>query len=267
MQTIDAVLSRNNVQVFGKGRPVVMVHGFGCDQKMWDRLRPSLTDDLQVIQYDLTGMGDSDYLGYDTDKYGRLDGHADDLIEILEALDLEGVVAVGHSVSAIIVGLAAIKRPECFSALAMIGPSPCYLNKPDYKGGFSKEDIEGLLEAMEDNYQGWADQLATMVAGPEHEQTHDYLETRFCRNDPEISKHFARVTFLADNRGDLPRIKTPTLIIQNKKDAIANPDVGEYVQSLIPDSSLVMLDGAGHAPHMTDPGTVAGAIREFLRGH
>lgn len=267
MQTVRSALERNNVQTFGEGPPVLFVHGFGCDQNMWDRLRPMFAGDHQVIQYDLTGMGGSDYSSYDTERHGRLEGHADDLIEILESLEVGPVVAVGHSVSAIIVALAAIKDPERFSAIVMIGPSPCYLDKPPYEGGFTREDIEGLLQAMEENYQGWAGQLATMVAGPEHKKAHEYLEDRFCRNDPEIAKHFARVTFLSDNREDLPDVNVPTLIIQNTKDAIANPDVGDYVHASIPDSWLVTLDATGHAPHMTDPDAVAHAIRDFLRSH
>ncbi|MBW3560743.1 MAG: alpha/beta hydrolase, partial [Proteobacteria bacterium] len=161
--------------------------------------------------------------------------------------------------------LAAIKRPDLFSALVMVGPSPSYLDRPPYRGGFSETDIKGLLQTLDENYVGWAGHLASMVAGQqESDDVEQQLNNRFCRNDPEISRHFARVTFLADNRADLPKVRTPTLVIQSARDAIADPEVGEYVHAHIPDSRLVHIDSTGHAPHMTHPDQVAAAIRRFL---
>ncbi len=259
------VLLRNAVKVQGAGPPLVLLHGFGCDQSMWARVAPGLATDHQVIQYDLTGMGASDYHHYDRVRHGDLQGHADDLIEILEALGGPPVVAVGHSVSSMISALAAIKRPDLFAALVMIGPSPCYVDKPPYQGGFSESDISGLLSTMEENYKGWAGQLASMVAGDQDDDSpREELNDRFCRNDPEIAKHFAKVTFLADNRADLPKVKTPTLIIQSAHDAIAQPFVGAYVHEQIAGSKLVTVDSTGHAPHMTKPAETTAAIRDFL---
>lgn len=260
------VLSRNAVRITGAGRPMVLVHGFGCDQKMWDRMVPSLEKDHQVIRYDLTGMGASQYGEYDRERHGKLDGHAADLIEIIEALETKEVVAVGHSVGAIIIGLAAIERPDLFSGLVMVGPSPCYIDKEDYRGGFTREEIEGLLSTMDENYIGWAGSLASMVAGPENDEAREELDARFCQNDPQIAKHFARVTFLSDNRKDLPKIEIPTLILQSSKDAIADPAVGAYVHQRLPHSKLVEIEATGHAPHMTRPNDVLKAIKEFVSG-
>ncbi len=260
-----SVLERNAVNVVGSGPPMVLLHGFGCDQAMWSKMAPGFAADHQVIQYDLTGMGASDYHAYDAKRHGSLDGHADDLIEILDALDTRPVIAVAHSVSSVIAGLAAIKRPDLFQALVMIGPSPCYVDKPPYRGGFSTSDIEGLLDTMQDNYVGWAGQLASMVAGSQtSKDAEEQLNDRFCRNDPQISRHFARVTFLSDNRDDLPKIKTPTLIIQSAQDSIAQPFVGDYVHEHIKGSKLATIDCTGHAPHMTHPTETTNAVREFL---
>ncbi len=227
-------------------------------------MAPGLAQDHSVIQYDLTGMGASDYHYYNPDRHGSLEGHADDLVEILDAIGGPPVIAVGHSVSATIAALASIKRPDLFAGLVMIGPSPCYVDKPPYKGGFSEDDIQGLLGTMDDNYRGWAGQLASMVAGQENGDAEAQLNDRFCRNDPAISKHFAQVTFLSDNRADLPRIKTPTLILQSARDIIAQPFVGDYVHAQIPGSKLVTIDSNGHAPHMTNPDETTAVIREFI---
>ncbi len=260
------VMSRNAVTVAGSGTPMVLVHGFGCDQAMWGKLAPDLQEDHQVIQYDLTGMGASDYHAYDRRRHGTLAGHAEDLIEVIETLDVEPVVAVGHSVSAMIIALGAIRRPDLFRALVMVSPSPRYIDDPPYSGGFKEPDIRGLLGAMRENYQGWAGQLASMVAGEQAtDDVEQELNDRFCRNDPEISRHFAEVTFLSDNRDDLPRITTPTLIIHCTQDAIAPPAVSHYVHKSIPGAQIAPIAGAGHAPHMTHPQQTSEAIRSFLR--
>ncbi len=256
---------RNAVTVTGEGPPLLLVHGFGCDQSMWNPIAPALRQGRQIISYDLTGMGNSDYQAYGQ-RHDQLDGHVDDLIQVLESINPGPVVAIGHSVSSMIAGLAAIKRPELFSGLVMISPSPHYLKDGDYDGGFSRTDIEGLLGAMRENYQGWAGQLASMVAGDQQDRsTEQALNQRFCRNDPEISAHFARVTFLGDNRPDLKRIRLPTLIIHCTRDAIAPLVVAQYVRDHIPDAELVEIDGAGHAPHMTHPTQTAEAIQSFLK--
>ncbi len=265
-QQVD-VVSRNAVTIAGTGPPILLVHGFGCDQAMWNPMAPELQGDHQVIQYDLTGMGASDYHAYDRQRHGNLAGHAADLIEVVEAVGAGPVVAVGHSVSAMIIALAAIERPDLFRALVMLSPSPRYIDDPPYIGGFSEADIRGLLGAMRENYQGWAGQLASMVAGEqETDAVEGELNDRFCRNDPEISRHFARVTFLSDNRADLAKIRTPTLIVHCKADAIAPPSVSAYVHEHVPGSRIVAIDGSGHAPHMTHPKRTTKAIRSFLQG-
>lgn len=90
-------------------------------------------------------------------------GYAQDLIELIDALELKNVIVVGHSVSGMIGCLAAIERPDLIKDILAIGPSPYCLNTPDYHGGFDREDIDGLLAMMEQNYKEWARYLASIV--------------------------------------------------------------------------------------------------------
>ncbi len=240
---------------------MVLMHGFGCDQGMWDMLEPYLEG--RLIRYDLTGMGGSDYAAYDRQRHSQLAGHAADLIAILEALGEPPVDLVGHSVSALIAGLVGAQRPDLVDRVVMICPNPCYLDDPPYKGGFQKEDIDGLLAAIVDNYQGWAGMLAGIVAGP-HEQAAARLSDRFCRNDPAITQHFAEVTFKSDLRAAVPSMARPTLVLDVADDAVAPAAVGDFMMDHLPNATRVTLDTHGHAPHMTDPEPTAAAIRKFL---
>ena len=259
------VVSRNNVVISGSGRPIVFAHGFGCSQDMWRLVAPSFADDHQVVLFDHVGSGGSDLSAYRPGKYDSLDGYANDLVEILEQLDLEDVIFVGHSVGGIIGLLAANQKPSRISALVLVGPSPRYVDAGEYSGGFTQPDIESLLDGLDSNYFGWSQTVAPLIMGaPDQPGLSDELTASFCSTDPAIARHFARVTFLSDNRADLQDVTIPTLILQSSDDVIAPVAVGEYVAENIADSQLVILPVTGHCAHLSAPTQVVDSIREFL---
>jgi sigma-B regulation protein RsbQ len=257
---------RNNVRVVGTGDvTMVFAHGFGCDQNMWRLLVPHFEERFRVVTFDLVGSGGSDLSAYDESKYGALHGYATDLLEILDEHAVGPVVFVGHSVSAMIGLLATIQAPERFLAQLMIGPSPCYVNDGDYIGGFAREDIDELLATVESNYLGWSSAMAPAIMGaPEQPELSVELTNSFCRTDPRIAKHFARVTFLSDHRADLPKSHVPTLIIQCHDDLIAPIAVGEYMHRALPRSTLTVIDNVGHCPHLSAPSASSAAMNAFL---
>jgi sigma-B regulation protein RsbQ len=244
---------------------MVFVHGFGCDQNMWRLLEPHYARRYRTILLDLVGSGKSDLTAYDPVRYDSLKGYAQDVLEVVEEVAQGPVLLVGHSVSAMIGLLANLAQPERFAAQIMIGPSPCYINDHDYVGGFTRQDIEALLETLESNYLGWSSTMAPAIMGatqPAH--LRDELTNSFCRTDPAIAKQFARVTFLSDNRTDLPRLTVPTLIVQCNDDLIAPIPVGEYLHRQIPRSTLSIIDNVGHCPHLSAPSACSQAIDDFL---
>lgn len=263
-----SIRRRNNVTISGQGeRAMVFAHGFGCDQHMWRLVAPAFEAEHRVVLFDHVGAGGSDTGAYDRAKYASLDGYASDVLEICEELGLRDVVFVGHSVSAMIGALAAIRDPQAIGALVMVGPSPRYVDDGDYVGGFSAADIEGLLDTLDSNYLGWAGAMAPVIMGnADRPELAEELTNSFCRTDPEIARHFARVTFLGDNRGDLRRITCPSLILQCSDDVIAPVAVGEYVQRHVAGSTLAHVRATGHCPHLSAPEATIAAIQAFLRG-
>jgi sigma-B regulation protein RsbQ len=258
------VVTRNNVTMSGTGRPMVFAHGFGCSQDMWRFVAPQF-DDHRVVLFDHVGAGGSDLSAYRPGKYDSLEGYAGDVVEMLEQLDLHDVVFVGHSVGAIIGLLAANRLPSRIGALVLVGPSPRYIDTDDYSGGFSQADIDALLDGLDTNYFGWAGSMAPAIMGaPEQPELTGELNDSFCSTDPTIAKHFARVTFLSDNRADLAEVGVPTLIIQSRDDVIAPLAVGQFVAEQIPGSELVVLPVTGHCAHLSAPTQVVAAIRSFL---
>ncbi|WP_317987939.1 alpha/beta fold hydrolase [Hyalangium gracile] len=259
-------LKRNNVRVLGTGpQAMIFAHGYGCDQNMWRFITPAFQDQYRIVLFDHVGAGQSDASAYNRGKYGSLHGYASDVLEICRELSLTRAIFVGHSVSAMIGVLAAIAEPERFDKLILIGPSPCYVNDGDYVGGFHRADIDGLLESLDSNYLGWSSTMAPVIMGnPDRPELGQELTNSFCRTNPEIAKHFARVTFLSDNRADLPKVKTPSLLLQCSEDLIAPEVVGEYLHRNLPGSQLHKLNATGHCPHLSAPEETISAMRGYL---
>lgn len=266
---MDDVLirQRNNVKVFGNGERVLMfAHGFGCDQTMWRFVTDTMQRDYRIVTFDYVGSGESDLSAFNSTRYATLEGYADDITDILEALNLTGVTLIGHSVSSVIGMLAAIKAPERVSQLVMVCPSPYYLNDPpEYEGGFERDDLEELIDLMDKNYIGWANYLAPLVMGG-RASTHfvNELSGSFCSTDPLVAKTFAKATFFSDYRSVLPNCTIPTLVLQSRIDSLASVKVGQYVTDHLPNGQLKILDTEGHCIHMTDHNQVETEIRAFV---
>jgi len=262
------ILARNNVKVLaGDGRVLLYAHGFGCNQNMWDRVTPAFQSSYKQVLFDYVGSGRSDIAAFNPEKYANLSGYAQDVIDVCDALGLTSdVIFVGHSVSCSVGVLASIARPGLFSKMVLVGPNPCFVNHaPDYLGGFEKEDLEGLLALMDQNYIGWANYLAPVVSAQgESGAVTMELSDSFCSTDPQVAKVFAHTTFFSDNRADLPKVTVPCLILQHRTDTLAPVSVGEYVHAHLAGSTLKVLEVQGHCSHMSEPALVIDAIRSFL---
>ena len=261
-----SVRQRNNVTISGRGATTaVFLHGFGCDQAVWRFMMPAFEARYRILAFDLVGSGDSDLSAYDRTKYNTLQGYVDDLLEVIAEYAGGPVVFIGHSVSAIIGMLAAIQAPERFLAQVMLSPSPCYIDNPDYRGGFTRHDIDELLDTMDANYLGWSSNVAPIIMGaPDAPALTVELSNKFCRNDPDIARHFARVGFMADHRADLPRVRVPTLVVQASDDVLAPLEVGDYMHRHMPGSRLSVVRNIGHCPHMSAPEASTRAVLDFL---
>lgn len=244
---------------------MVFAHGYGCDQHVWSDLINAFAADFRIVTFDYVGSGQSDLSAYSRSRYSSLNGYVQDLLEIYEELTLRDTILIAHSVSCMVAVLAAIKQPEYFSRLVLIGPSPRYINDEGYTGGFEQEDLEGLLEMMDNNYLGWSAALAPQIMGnPERPGLSERLKNSFCATDPEIARQFAKVTFLSDNRSDLGSLGVPSLILQSSEDIIAPLEVGEYTHAELKDSTIVVLKSKGHCPHMSEPDEVVASIKSYL---
>lgn len=262
------IRARNHVSVSGQsGSPLLFLHGFGCDQRMWRHAAPAFESEHQVVLMDFVGSGRSDLRAYDSRRYGQLSGYAQDVLEVCDALDLQDVVLVGHSIASMVAMEAVIEDASRIKAVVMVGPSPHFLNDPpDYSGGFEEHQIQALLDLMADNFSAWASVVAPLAMGlPATSPWTEELAQTFCQNQPDILAEFARVTFHCDERARLQLMTRPSLILQCREDALAPDSVGEFLQRGMKDSRLHRLHATGHCPHVTAPEETVTAIRDYIK--
>ncbi len=250
----------------GNGSQVMMfAHGFGCDQNMWRYVAPAFEENYKIVLFDLVGAGGSDLSAFIPRKYEKLEGYADDIIEIATVLQLRDIIFVGHSVSTLMGIIASQKSPGLLKSLVLVSPSPSYINDGDYVGGFTKPQIEELLESLDQNHLGWSMAMAPVIMGnPDRKELSEELSNSFCRTDPAIAKHFARTTFLSDKRDLLSAVHIPTLILQCADDVIAPQSVGEYMHQQMNGSKLVLMKATGHCPNLSAPEETIDGIMTFL---
>ncbi|KAK1652197.1 hypothetical protein QYE76_070002 [Lolium multiflorum] len=255
-----------NVRVVGSGeRVVVLSHGFGTDQSAWSRVLPYLTRDHRVVLYDLVCAGSVNPDHFDFRRYNGLDAYVDDLLAILDALRIPRCALVGHSVSAMIGILAAIRRPDLFAKLVLIGCSPRFLNDSDYHGGFELEEIQQVFDAMSANYAAWATGYAPLAVGADVPAAVQEFSRTLFNMRPDISLHVCQSVFKTDLRGVLGMVQAPCVVVQTTRDVSVPASVAAYLKAHLGGRTTIEpLATEGHLPHLSAPSLLAQVLRRAL---
>ncbi|KAK4760714.1 hypothetical protein SAY87_005607 [Trapa incisa] len=261
-----------NAKILGSGpTTVVLAHGFGGDQSVWDKIVPSLVQsNCQVLVFDWAFSGATEAVPspYDPARHASYDGFASDLVSLLEEMMVKSVVFVGHSMSGMIGCLASIKRPQLFQRLVLLCASPRYVNTDDFQGGFEDSDVEKLISSMESDYAAWATGFSGLVVDPNHPASAD----KFCKclllMRPEVAIPLAKTVFYSDHRDILGDVTVPCQIVHATNDIVVPNSVALYMQTHIGagKSTLEMMEIDGHFPQMTAPGQLIAVLRSLLPG-
>lgn len=246
-------------------RPLLLVHGFGCDQSVWDALRPRFDERYAVVSYDLAGAGVSDPESYDPTRYVSLDAHVEDLLALVRERDLREVLVVAHSIGATLTMLAAIAEPERFEALALVGASARYVDDGDYRGGLGPADVDELLELMAANWEAWSAAMAPQVmANADRPELGTALQEHFLRFPASVGQQLGALTFRADVRDQVGALRVPTAFLQSSMDPVVPEAAALWLHRHVPGSELVRLRAEGHLPQLADPEETAAAALAFF---
>lgn len=257
------VLARNNVNILGSGaRTFVLVHGMGLDQRCWREVAPRLATDSRVVLIDQVGAGASDRSAFDPARHDRLEGYADDLREVIDAVGGPRPVLVGHSIGGTLGILVEHARPGTFAGMVLVAPSPRYLTEPGYPAALTEEDLTQLFELMEANFLGWAAGFAGMAA-PQAEIARE-LEAGLSAFDARVLRQFTALVLRSDIRAILPSIATPALVVQCARDAVVPVALGEYMARAMPSATCRVIDASGHFPQLSHPAVIEALLREHV---
>lgn len=263
-------LARNNVTLAGNPnaeRSIIFVNGIGSEQSVWNPVAAALSEQSRLVFFDHVGSvpANFEYFVGNQVRYMNAGGYAQDLLEICASLQLPGkTVLVGHSFGAIVSVLAAAKSPGQFEKLILIGASPRYLDDTDYCGGFKREDVEAIYQAMGGDYPSWTRVFAAAAAGEDRRDAARNLAESLARIPKEMMLTVLCSILQADHRQVLSKLRVPTLIIQSTHDYFVPLSVAEYLHAHIAGSELRMIDARGHLPHVTDAEKLIEVMRGFI---
>ncbi|MBZ5733127.1 alpha/beta hydrolase [Nocardioides sp. TRM66260-LWL] len=258
----------------GEGRPVVLIHGWPLSGASWSEQVPALVDaGFRAIAYDRRGFGESDKpdTGYDYDTL------AADLAGLLEELDLRDVTLVGFSMGggevARYLGTPALRESGRIRSAVFAAAVPPYLLKSDDNpdGGLSAEDVEGMVQGVTDDREGFLDGFTTdffSVDGEikvSEEQRQQALELE----KPAVPAALAgciRAFALTDFRADLAAIDVPTLVLHGDGDATVPAAVsGERTAEAVEGAEKVIVAGAPHGFNVSHASEFNAALLDFLQ--
>lgn len=262
----QGLLDALHVKVMGHGKKTLVIsHGYATDQSVWHKVLPFLMKNHKVISFDLPFAGAVNPSKFNYNRYKSYHGYADDLLLILDELNVDKCVFLGHSMSAMIGSLAAIRKPSLFEKLIYLGGSPRYINGPGYEGGFEQKDIDQLLQFMKTNYTGFASAFPPMAVGAKFPAAIEEFKKTILSMNHKVAIFVAKQVFECDERAILPHVRVPVAIIQSEKDIVAPVFVAQYLKTHLGGKTHVeLLPTEGHLPQLSAPHLVIKALEPFL---
>jgi proline iminopeptidase len=258
------------VHEVGNGFPVIVLHGGpGLDHTHMSPWLDALGDEFRLLYVDERGQGRSDRVD---PASLSLDGFANDVDLLAEALGLDGFALLGHSFGAIVATRHAIER----------GTAAGYVISG---GGDSSEamlaDVEASLEAMGSGAEAIADSWQQEKTVETEEELKQLLDTQMpfhfhgeappgfsdgMVGSPEVLRHFANQGYGDfDYVPQLERISKPTLVIVGEHDRTTTPRAARVLHEGIAGSELVVVPEAGHMSFVEQPEAYFGPVKQFLR--
>ncbi len=247
----------------GPGPVVVLLHGFPLDRSMWAHQRSSVGALYRVISPDLRGHGESAA----PDGIYPVDAMADDVIETLDALQLDGPLVVGGlSMGGYVALSIALRHPDRVRALMLMNTRSA-ADSPE--AARAREEQAGQVEASGDVEPVVARMLPDLFARSTFE-AHPELVARvhhqMARTPARaVAGTLRGLAIRPDRTVDLPRIAVPTLVIAGAEDRLIPVEESERLARGIPKARLVTIPDAGHLAPLENHEPTDAAILEFLK--
>lgn len=245
----------------GQGPPLVFVHGAAEDGRIWQPQLAGLVDEFTVVAWDEPGAGQSSDL---PEGFG-LAGFADGLAALVEALGVGPAHIAGLSWGGTVVLELYRRHPALVATLIMID------TYAGWKGSLPADEVEarvaGAGQMLAAPRQHFDPTLPGLFAGEPPEEFVPLLADIATDVRPATLGRELAIMAETDLSHLLPQVSVPTLLIWGQSDARSPLTVARQFEEAIPDTQLVVIEGAGHLSNLERPERVNDAVRQFCRAH
>ena len=264
LETDDGV--RLHYEDEGNGPPLVFVHGWAMSGRVWRFQDQAFAPDHRVVVPDLRGHGRSE-AGDCT-----LDRMADDLAALWSRLDLRDGVVVGWSLGAQVALRAFSQLRERLRGMVLVGATPRFTAADGYPHGLPAAEARGMgVRLKRDFNRTMGEFFRSMFAPGELDRDQ---ENRIAREivmggkmpEPAMARRALETLAAADLRDLLPRVDRPVLLLHGSADTICLPGAARFMAGQLPQATLQIFDGCGHAPFLSRPADFNHALAQFLNG-
>jgi len=245
----------------GSGRPLVLLHAFPLNRRMWEPQFAALAKDFRLIAPDYPGMGESPL----SPTPYSLESLADSIMALLKSMDIsEKVSLLGLSMGGYLAFEVARKYPGRLNALILAATHPA----PDSEQGRQARQ-ETAEMARKEGLEPLADRMLPRLLGKTTRDTHPELVGKVRAQIISNSKEgVAQASLAMAERRDsiplLPQIQIPTLLLSGTEDPIIPGMPPEAVQQQIPVSAWTVIERSGHLLNLEQPGQFNRHVGEFL---
>lgn len=247
-------------QEYGQGMPVLMLHGFPFDHRIWRTQVEALKSTYRLITPDLRGHGQSSA----PEGVYDMDLMVADLVVLLDNLGIDRAVWVGHSMGGYITMAALRAVPERIMGIGLVATHP-HPDTPDRR----VQRIESAELALTNGSTDVAFSMMAAIFSPNVEGKSPMAQEIYdiMVNTPPagIAGALRGMANRPDSVATLQNTEVPAVVIAGTEDQIVKLDVAEQMAALMPHAVLVKIEGAGHLPMIEQPEATNAALRNFLQ--
>ena len=235
------------IRTTGEGRDLVLLHGWGVHGGVWSTAVPELARRYRVHEVDLPGHGFSAFVPFR--------GFAEVAEEVAETVP-DGAIVCGWSLGGLIAQRLARRHPYRVGALALVGTTPCFVERPDWPHAMKVETLAGFASGLRTDFELT---LKTFVAlnaiggANTRPALRALAKELLSRGAPDPSALDAGLAALreVDLRAEAPAIAQPAVVIHGARDALAPVEAGRWLGRTLPNATAVELPDAAHLPFIT----------------
>jgi pimeloyl-[acyl-carrier protein] methyl ester esterase len=254
-----------HVELYGNGRPIVLLHGWGMHGGVFKPLGEHLAQANTVAAVDLPGHGESARY----DQFADLSQHCGYLVEQLSGLLREEVTLIGWSLGGLLAQYIALQYPQYVKKLVLLCSTPCFRWSEDWSCAMEAGVLAGFAADLMRDYQTTLSRflgLQFMGAQNQKENLRRARELVFARPQPQrdMLQQGLHLLETTDLRPQSKAIRCPTLIINAERDSLVPSAAGQYLAEKLPDARCVIIKGAGHAPFLSHRDVVTHFLNRFI---